>query len=314
MTSRVRRGFTLIELLVVIAIIAVLVAILLPAVQQAREAARMSQCANNLKQIGIAIHSYHETHGTLPAATINPGKSSCGDLFPAGQILNHTAYELILPYIELGALYNQIDFNRPSGGAYFSCSAPTSFTAQTAIDKKVPVFLCPSDGFNEYLHQPTNATYAYSYGHRTSYGLTHWRDEYGEATTRLPFNYSTDQSTGRTPWGYNGAAKLEHIKDGSSNTILLLESPMEKTSSSYGPFWNQYAHTFWIIPALGLNQPYNNPVGERRVYAWRAGSTHEGGAQTVLADGSVRFLNENMNQATLTAISTMAGQERVGEF
>jgi len=309
MRSRLRKGFTLIELLVVIAIIAVLVAILLPAVQQAREAARRSQCGNNLKQLGIAMHSYQETHNVLPPATINPGESACDVLFTPGQIMNHTGFEMLLPYIELGTLYNQIDFSKPSGGAYFSCTAPTGFTAQTVLNKAIPSFMCPSDGYNPYLHQPGSTTYRYDYGYRSSYGFTQYTDEY-----TLAWNYSADTNAARTPWGYNGSAKLDRIKDGTSNTMLLLETPMEKTSPSYGPFWNQYAHTFWIIPQLGLNRPYNIPVGEKRVYAWRAGSTHEGGAQTVMADGSVRFLSEDMSQTTLNAITSIAGGEAVGDF
>src|SRR5947208_2953292 len=96
-SSAVRRGFTLIELLVVIAIIAVLIALLLPAVQQAREAARRTQCKNNLKQIGLALHNYHDTYGVLPPATIAPGQSPATN---NNQILNHKGWTMLLPYFD----------------------------------------------------------------------------------------------------------------------------------------------------------------------------------------------------------------------
>src|SRR5229473_2794748 len=113
--ARRRIGFTLIELLVVIAIIAVLVALLLPAVQQAREAARRSQCKNNLKQIGIALHNYHDTMNVFPPALISSGRCSpttnaveCALYRP---VLNTTGFVLLLPYLDQGPMYNAYNFN-----------------------------------------------------------------------------------------------------------------------------------------------------------------------------------------------------------
>jgi len=114
---RRRNAFTLIELLVVIAIIAILVALLLPAVQQAREAARRSQCAANLKQWGVALHNYHDVTNQLPPSTINPGSNRSQLYVPIGGIRNHTGYLMLLPYIDQAPLYEQIDFDLATGKA-----------------------------------------------------------------------------------------------------------------------------------------------------------------------------------------------------
>lgn len=127
---RKRRGFTLIELLVVIAIIAVLIALLLPAVQQAREAARRTQCKNNLKQIGLAMHNYHDVHLKFPSggARVNFDPNGAG----------HSCWIAILPFADLAPLYNQWDFNLPGeGDAYWGAAAPNSVVAKAArVDRK----------------------------------------------------------------------------------------------------------------------------------------------------------------------------------
>ena len=146
------RGFTLIELLVVIAIIAILVALLLPAVQQAREAARRSSCKNNLKQLGLALHNYHDSHNVFPPATINAGLQNCQNHIPGGgPILNHTCYQMLLPYLEQGPLYDRYNFSQSSAvGAHSSCSSNSWFVLPTVRQQdvaisQVPGFVCPSD-------------------------------------------------------------------------------------------------------------------------------------------------------------------------
>jgi prepilin-type N-terminal cleavage/methylation domain-containing protein len=135
--GNVRRGFTLIELLVVIAIIAVLIALLLPAVQQAREAARRSQCVNNLKQIGLAIISYHDTIGVIP----------CGGLAETATTNDYSWRALILPQMEQGALYNAINFSLPVGGSGGQVNANPK-SGYTIWLTTIKTFLCPSDGTN----------------------------------------------------------------------------------------------------------------------------------------------------------------------
>ena len=139
------RGFTLIELLVVIAIIAVLIALLLPAVQQAREAARRTQCRNNLKQIGLALHNYLSTHTVFPFGKGAPYVGAAG-------YARWSQHAMILPYIDQAPLYNSIDFNNPPGTpgmagviafmpAFVSPSAANMVASQTVI----PGFMCPTD-------------------------------------------------------------------------------------------------------------------------------------------------------------------------
>lgn len=146
-----RSGFTLIELLVVIAIIAILIALLLPAVQQAREAARRTQCRNNFKQIGLALHNYHDTHGVLPPALISSGRCTDANECPTTRpVLNTTGWVLLLPYIDQSPLYNQYNFNvsssmsspngRPQAG-----NVTTSTTNQPVYSQLIAAFNCPSD-------------------------------------------------------------------------------------------------------------------------------------------------------------------------
>src|SRR6218665_1062715 len=148
-----KRGFTLIELLVVIAITAVLVAILLPAVQQAREAARRSQCQNNLKQIGIALHSYHEAFGLFPYATANNAMQFTA---ATDQVNNHSGWPLLLPYLDQGPLYNKFDFTAAERNSLFSgwsttssgkvMGDPAAITSNQNLSKTIlNVLSCPSD-------------------------------------------------------------------------------------------------------------------------------------------------------------------------
>lgn len=311
-----RGGFTLIELLVVIAIIAVLIALLLPAVQQAREAARRTQCKNNLKQFGLALHNYHDVHLVFPPAAINPGMQNCNTVAGGvmnGQVRNHNGYMAILPYLELGNIYSQIDFSKPTGFAAHTtgCTPPAPVAWQPVLTtgERVPVFECPSDPDNA-PRTSTSVVYRYEKALRTSYGFVFNRVE---SSTGFTF-YGQDATVDKSAFGMNGSARIADIKDGTTNTLLMIETPMGKTSVEYGPFWTTYAHTMPIVPAYGINKPHPTPVGNLKVYAWRAGSAHAGGCHVLLGDGSGRFLSENMDQATLNALVSIKRGEVVGEF
>jgi len=313
------KGFTLIELLVVIAIIAVLIALLLPAVQQAREAARRSQCKNNFKQIGLAIHNYADVHSILPPGTIAPGRSYCDQLGTQGdQIRNHTMHELILPFVDQSAIYNGIDFNRPSGPAKHATGCTgmsTTPTAQSVLNRRLAVYRCPSDGFADFRNSPTPSDTAYAMvnAYRTSYGLISRSTELVGAASL--FNYTADPNTLKGIFGDNGSGRLRDATDGLSNTIFLIESPFQKTSVSYGPFWNQYVHTNWLSATYGINRPRADDTAiPKRPYAWSAGSAHEGGAHTLLGDGSVRFLSENMDNSILPALVSCGRGDLVGAY
>ncbi|MFV0444747.1 MAG: DUF1559 domain-containing protein [Planctomycetaceae bacterium] len=316
--SRRRSGFTLIELLVVIAIIAILVALLLPAVQQVREAARKSQCQDHLHNLGIAIHSYESAFKVFPPATINPGAANCDASGWGGpQIRNHTAYMMLLPFLEQKPIYDLINFSLPTGLAAHStgCTAPPMSSLQLpATDNEIDIFLCPSDVLYDTPRTSTSSpTYSYNRAHRTSYGFVYPAPEQNTGMNR---SYRAYTGIDKTAWGHNGAARMADFVDGTSNTILMIETPLRKTSASFGPFWSMYAHTMYILPGVrnpGINKPEPptptapNPL--RLQYAWAAGSRHPGGAQVVMGDDVVKFLTENIDLAVLLAGTTVGGGE-----
>ncbi|MEO2020165.1 MAG: DUF1559 domain-containing protein [Fuerstiella sp.] len=321
MQRLLKRGFTLIELLVVIAIIAILIALLLPAVQQAREAARRTQCKNNFKQLGLALHNYHDVFDTFPPGQINPGVNTDSRL-PytsncAVECRNITGYLLLLPYIEQAPLYQSLDFSVPMGSAQRSGGGPPTTVGGgapfdhnvTIWDKTSPLaaFQCPSDApyFEPRDRSGTNH-YSMTKGHRTNYAwaLERWTSNQREL-------YGKDRRRGKAAFGINGAARIAYIKDGSSNTMLMIETPRHKHSTSFGPFWNTWAYTNGIQPARGINH-----VDTRSglPYAFDAGSMHTGGCQILLGDGGVRFISENTDQRIVNGLVSIAGGEVLGEF
>ncbi len=202
------RGFTLIELLVVIAIIAILVALLLPAVQQAREAARRTQCRNNLKQLGIALHNYHDTHGMFPSNGVAGTTEAVGGRYNQSW-LSWSGLAMLLPYIEQSNVYNRIDWNyrwdNNNGGTVNNTMART----------RIPAFLCPSD-------PGSGATYTANMG-PTSYGMSAGPASNWSMRTNNP-GFSTL---------YKGS-KIRDITDGTSNTISMSEMQIGVNTGSYG--------------------------------------------------------------------------------
>lgn len=320
--SSYRQGFTLIELLVVIAIIAILVALLLPAVQQAREAARRSSCKNNLKQIGLAMHNYHDTHRVFPPAVINPGCNGCNAApIPADLIINVrniTGHLLILPFVEQAPLYDQIDFSQPVGlSAHADVTDPSAAGAAANMaaikNQRISVFACPSDPDDKPGTSTATSSHYYSTGyHRTSYGMISrtWNDNANNGN--LFWRSSTNTASLRSAFGINGAAKMRDITDGTSNTIFMCETSMGKSSTNYGPYWGTWTNTFWLQMSYGINTPVNstNP----KPFAWTPGSQHDGGCHVVLADGSVRFISENTNEPTLLDLVSISDGQVIGEY
>ncbi len=317
------RGFTLIELLVVIAIIAVLVALLLPAVQQAREAARRSQCKNNLKQIGLAIHNYHDTFLTLP-----PG----GVALPTNTTVTSIGWGIsILPNLDQSPLYNLYNSNVPVDNA----------ANQVVRQTKMPVYNCPSDVNIGTLVTPgsgtPNGTYAMS-SYRANAGVTtdcsnYWDGQYG---TTLP---NTLIRANRGPMHVVDTIltceRVANITDGLSNTLFVGEWSTVDTPNR-GTFWaNSYAQytmsgantpgacvvngvvtTFGPASYIKCDAlPATPTVGQGSNPCKRAwGSFHVGGVQFLLCDGSIRFLSANINRLTLANLSTISGGEVIGEF
>lgn len=311
---RLLSGFTLIELLVVIAIIAVLIALLLPAVQQAREAARRSQCKNNLKQIALALHNYHDSMNVLPPGAINPGVQTLGGLpytSTCSTDCRNTPFTLmLLPYLDQAPLYNQLNFNLAMGGAQRSGTGPdASVNGAVFANTNLNVFACPTDV--KYADPRTvagNAHYAITNGRRTSYWFP--------AIDRLEdrgLTWSSDTSGNRAMFGINGAARLTDIKDGTSNTMMLSETPFQKNYIDYGPYWNAWNYT----SGVEFGQIINSKAGSsgcKCPNAWGGGSAHVGGMHYAKADGSVGFLSENAAFTIVQGLVTISKQEILGEY
>ena len=272
-----RRGFTLVELLVVIAIIGVLVTLLLPAVQSAREAARRVQCQNNLKQVGLGLLEYHNTHGTLPR----------GGWLPSRAELSWSAS--ILPYLEQTWLFDQLDQEEPY----------TSSRNLPAGQSRLAMFECPSAYYKSYLVKsadlPVSSNHEYA---RSSYGAVN-----GERGLR---SSSASNNPERGAMIYEREVSFSEIVDGTSQTILVGEAP-----EGIHSIWISVRNVF------DQSAPINTPAtfGPQHVFAdfgQEISSYHIAGAQGVFADGSVHFLNENTDGLVLAALCSRAGGETIG--
>jgi prepilin-type N-terminal cleavage/methylation domain-containing protein len=322
--NRNARGFTLVELLVVIAIIGILVALLLPAVQAAREAARRSQCGNNLKQIGLALQNYHDLHRVFPPALLGSGRQNGGAAPPGHMVMNATGFMLMAPMLEQQAIYQSYNFSVPSSisnpyGYPLAAGVTTSNTNQPYYSRPLPVFTCASDTNpasqnNYHANDPTNfyesnfaaqSNYLFATGYYTDYD-SDYANHVGAYLDLGPF-------------GNNGAAKFGDIKDGTSNTVAIGESKQGigggKTSYVYGPYWGAGVHTCchgrtrrdtFITTTGGISGPYGYVYGAvnydvsgtahlQRQYAWQFGSYHPAGAQFVMCDGSTRFISDSVD-------------------
>lgn len=304
-----RKGFTLIELLVVIAIIAVLISLLLPAVQQAREAARRTQCKNHLKQIGLAIHNYEGTHRRFP----NCGEGTDYSTSPPSTWWGpHSLFSQILPFMDQATTYQQFDFR----SAY-------NATAQNIAASKqaIPSFVCPSDWWRP------SATDQAGYG-CTDYAASFYVDI--DPVTSL--RNTALRADGIITRDYR---RIADVTDGLSQTTLVVEDNGRDERVQVGnvyldPVDNQPRRDWrWAEPdasAIGISKVINNnktPAGGPASCLWNVNncgvfeeifSFHIGGAHVVLGDGSVRFLNENLAVPVLRALITLNKGELVGEF
>lgn len=315
-----RPGFTLIELLVVIAIIGVLVALLLPAVQAAREAARRSQCSNNLKQLGLGLHNYEGANTVFPFSSGNLGWCTGGT--PAGHkgetMMNLNGLGMLLPYMEQTALYQAINFSLPmsdlkqnTSGTATQATIPGSALANTtASTSLLSVLICPTD-FAEPLSRASSATpnnygpvsgAAYQ-GRKTSY-------DFAAITSTTCNHWSLLATNARPMFGENSNSRIASVSDGTSNTIAMCE----KTLSVYDGDASAWLYRGWVMGGADVKEGLNkwnvtwtvNPtiVGRLGEYNW-AGSTHPGGAQALRADGSVFFLKDSTDRTVLTKLMYM---------
>jgi prepilin-type N-terminal cleavage/methylation domain-containing protein/prepilin-type processing-associated H-X9-DG protein len=329
------RGFTLIELLVVIAIISVLVSLLLPAVQQAREAARMAQCKNNLKQIGLALHNYHSTHEVFPPGYVdfngNPNLTPDNDVGPGWGWAT-----FILPFMDQTSVYNQINF---SVGVGLGVNAQISKTA-------LPAFQCPSDGLQQpfAVYDSSLSTPITTVAHSNYVGCNGWIECFSGAGGNPQPGPGADGLTGtfgKAGVGIfyrNSNIRAANFTDGLSNTIVVGER-----SSNHSPSTWTGAVTGGLCPAWMAvlpPSPYSPPpgppydfadFGEALILAHCNAthlpnadfpifdpdvfySFHPGGAQFLLGDGSVRFISSFVDGPTYQHLSTIAGGEVTGQY
>ena len=325
-----RTAFTLIELLVVIAIIAILIALLLPAVQRVREAASRMKCQNNLKQIGVALHNHEGGLGSFPTGywrktwAIDPTN-------PAGHF-RWSALAQLTPYLEQYNVYQALDMSIPlyGGGTLQPQSVPFPQNA-AALSIKIPIFLCPSDQFRFVIDGRGPSNYMACTGSNAS----------GDALTGDGLFYGVNLNV--SP---NVGVKVADVPDGVSNTVAFSESTLgiggTAPASANDNFYfykqanpliqaNCNASTtyvtdrghLWADGAYNCGL-YNHVIGPNSAQmdcvqhsnpAWKAArSRHTGGVNVLLGDGSVRFVRDSVSLTTRQALGTRAGGEAIGDY
>ena len=366
----VRRAFSLVELLVVIAIIAILIGLLLPAVQKVREASNRAKCANNLKQIGIALHMYNDARGVLPNIALCGG--GCVDTNPGMQNIwydfRHTPPSVyLLPYVEQGSLWSQWNINK-AGNDNATPGVAGGPTNLVLANKPLPVYLCPS------MPPPLNPVYACysSYGwNRGNYDVTSPRQsgDIGAPTQAFGFTPADGVFISAFDAGlpYDGALalvarhaadpnwwndynqfkiKFKNVTDGLSNTFAVGElhhilkgyttttvngvsigsTPVESSGpTAWGADGGDYyCEGTTNVPMNTLSGPYysrttttdatsaRDVIFKSPVYSFR--STHSGGCNFLLCDGSVKFVNQSVATPTYKALGSRNGDEVIGDY
>lgn len=346
-SASVRRAFTLIELLVVIAVIAILMSLLLPAVQSAREAARRTGCSSNLRQLGLALHNYHSVHMTFPP-NLTPGGTKFNYRVGGWSVLAR-----LNPFLEQSNVYNLMNLSLPTYGVGTSpIIADGDANTLQAVSTLVPLFLCPSDNFRAV---------------DSGYGVTNLG----------PTNYCVNQGTGTDTIGGNplvtgspinadgvffadSRVRVDDITDGSSSTAAMSESTLgDGTNNSPSlpadprRVYNYLGYQSDTMTVAACNTPATFNVQLRRGFGWYAGeircvaynhyfspnpaswdcvanmtsamgytamgwkaarSLHPGGINLLMCDGATRFVNDAIHIPTWRALATRRGREVISDF
>ncbi len=301
-----RNAFTLVELLVVIAIIGILIALLLPAVQAAREAARRMSCTNNLKQIGVALHNYHDTHGALPIGWLGFDASGNPDFMGTP---GWAWGARILPFMEQQALYDSfIDMDLP-------VTDPVNDQARVAM---VSAFICPSDvgedifALKDAVDEETEGSNTITRLAKSNYpGVFGTQDMHGVCEPGEP-GYNGCQGNGM--FSLNHSVAFRDITDGLSSTFMV------------GERWSKWVHSTWtgVVP-LGWHAPARivavasdefppNSEADVEQQTHNFSSYHPAGANFLLSDGHVQLITETIDLEVYNALCTRAGGEVAGEF
>jgi prepilin-type N-terminal cleavage/methylation domain-containing protein/prepilin-type processing-associated H-X9-DG protein len=324
MNSQYRAAFTLIELLVVIAIIAILIGLLLPAVQKVREAAARMKCQNNLKQIALGFHNYHDANQILP-----PAYQDLPSTQPSWNFHRWSSFALVSPYLEQTAIYNNLRLDR----SLYSAPPETPGVVLRPehapwVALRIPVFLCPSDVRTEVQPGWAASNYCVNSGDGSNGG--------------------TIPATG--PIFQNGRINLLGITDGTSNTVMIAENLIGRGGTATAIVTREdVQELFRFIPATtppsdaacasatvidtqrqarwadgaGTTHQYNHyylpndatPDCSSRAGFWKTTrSRHTGGVNLALCDGSVRFVRDSLTLQTWRALGTRAGGEVIGDF
>jgi prepilin-type N-terminal cleavage/methylation domain-containing protein len=319
MTSRKRGGFTLVELLVVVSIISILIALLLPAVQAAREAARCTHCANNLKQLSLGMQTYHQLLAELPPGTIYWAGQNRASGNENRWVNDHGWYSQIGPYIDQEGWFRLFDFTKSM------CN-----TANTNPRKhKIPLFACPDDGLRQ--NEWSSGNYSRVRG---NYAVNWGNTNYGQST-------KGGVEFGGAPFCPRSSSRFADVVDGLSNTLLMAEVVTIHPWDGYGGPISEISvclggHTFngWLTPNstagddvadvdyhtggrdISLNRmPMPNYTGTNDAaflaQSFAARSHHSTGVHVALCDGSVRFVSDMIDLTTWRALSTSEGREAI---